>query len=264
VVSCTEGARVQPEGSRNAAHEALNRLLYRLEPDTTLRWREAEARIDRTGGRLIIDDTTWDKPDARKIALVHRHWSGKQRKVVSGINLVTLVWSDDTHAVPCADRLFDAPNDALTTHDHVRATLQTAKERGFTPRFVCFDRWYSGLANLKHVRTLGWHGQTQLNANRLVNPDGTGNRQLADGAIRNPGSDVHRKGYGSILIFRIAPPDGGTEEWATSDRLRSMDLRATTVRQAWAIETYHHDIKQFCGVERGRAHGERAQRNHIG
>jgi hypothetical protein len=60
VVSCTEGARVQPEGPRQAAHDALNRLLYRLEPDTTPLWQEAEALIDRTGGLLIIDDTTLD------------------------------------------------------------------------------------------------------------------------------------------------------------------------------------------------------------
>lgn len=33
VVSCTEGARVQPDGPRRAAHDALNRLLHRLEPD---------------------------------------------------------------------------------------------------------------------------------------------------------------------------------------------------------------------------------------
>jgi len=207
VVSCTEGARVQPDEPGRAAHDALNRLLYRLEPDTTPLWLEAEA-------------------------LVHRHWSGKHRTVVSGINLATLVWSDDTHAVPCDYRLFDAPNDGLTKNDHFRAMLQTAKERGFTPRFVCFDSWYSGLANLKYVRTLGWHWQTQLKANRLVNPDGMGNRHVADCAIRNAGSRVHLKGYGFILVFRIDTPDGGTEYWATSDLLMSMDLRATTARQA--------------------------------
>ena len=111
VVSCTEGARVQPDEPGRAAHDALNRLLYRLEPDTTPLWQEAEALVERSRGLLIIDDTTLDKPYAHAIALVHRHWSGKHRKVVSGINLATLVWSDDTHAVPCDYRLFDGPND---------------------------------------------------------------------------------------------------------------------------------------------------------
>ena len=105
VVSCTEGARVQPDGAQPAAHDALNRLLNRLKPDTTPLWQEAELLIDRTHGLLIIDDTTLDKPYAQQIALVHRHWSGKHHRIVAGINLVTLVWSDDTHAVPCDYRL---------------------------------------------------------------------------------------------------------------------------------------------------------------
>jgi putative transposase len=49
VVSATEGARVQPEGERRAAHDAFTRMLHRLEPDTTPLWREAE---------LLIDDAT--------------------------------------------------------------------------------------------------------------------------------------------------------------------------------------------------------------
>ena len=114
VVSCTKAARVQPEGPRRAAHDALTRLLQRLEPDPVPWWREAEPLVERERGLLVIDDTTLDKPYAREIALVHRHWSGKHRRVVAGINLVTLVWSDDTHAVPCDYRLFDAPNDGLT------------------------------------------------------------------------------------------------------------------------------------------------------
>lgn len=264
VVSCVEGARVQPEGPRRAAHDALNRLLNRLEPDTTPLWREAEALVNRTSGLLVIDDTTLDKPYARKIALVHCHWSGKHRRVVAGINLVTLVWSDDTHAVPCDYRLFDAPTDGLTKNDHFRALLQTAKERGFHPRYTCFDSWYSSLANLKHIRTLGWQWLTRLKDNRLVNPDGTGNRPLTDCAIHNAGTRVHLKGYGFILVFRIDTPDGATEYWATSDLLMTMDSRSTTARQIWTIETHHRDIKQFCGVERCMVRSEQGQRNHIG
>lgn len=104
VVSCTEGARVQPEGPRRAAHDALNRLLNRLEPDPLPLWREAEALVERTSGLLIIDDTTLDKPYARRIALVHRHWSSKHRRVVAGINLATLVWGAGGRASPASVR----------------------------------------------------------------------------------------------------------------------------------------------------------------
>ena len=93
-----------------------------------------------------------------------------------------------------------------------------------------------GLANLKHIRTLGMAWVTRLKANRLVNPDGMGKRQLADCAIRNAGTRVHRTGYGFILVFRVDTPDGDTEYWATSDLLMTMDLRTTTARQIWSIE----------------------------
>jgi putative transposase len=85
VVSCTEAARVQPDGPRRAAHDAVTRLLQRLQPDTTPLWHEAEQYVDRQTGLLIADDSTLDKPYAHKIELVHRHWWGKHHQVVSGI-----------------------------------------------------------------------------------------------------------------------------------------------------------------------------------
>ena len=64
--------------------------LHRLVPTTERLWSEAQAHIDLTKGCLIIDDSTLDKFYSRKIELVTRHWSGKHKRVVSGINLVTM------------------------------------------------------------------------------------------------------------------------------------------------------------------------------
>jgi len=264
VVSCTEAARVQPDGPRRAAHDALTRLLQRLEPDTAPLWREAEQYIDRHSGLLILDDTTLDKPYAQQIALVHRHWSGKQHRVVQGINLVTLLWSDGTDAIPCDYRLFDKPADDLTKNDHFRQMLETAKKRKFEPRYVAFDTWYSSLANLKAIRGHGWQWITRLKANRQVNPDGSGNRALSECSIREAGTRVHLKGYGFILVFRIDAPDGDTQYWATSDLTMTMDERAEVAKQIWTIETYHRGLKQHCGIERCACRAARAQRNHIG
>jgi putative transposase len=264
VVSCTEAARVQPDGPRRAAHDSLSRLLNRLEPDTTPLWNEAQQHVDRQDGLLILDDTTLDKPYAHNIELVHRHWSGKHHRVVAGINLLTLLWSDGDDAIPCDYRLFDKPVDELSKNAHFRAMLETAKARGFQPRYVAFDSWYSGLANLKAIRAHGWQWLTRLKANRQVNPDGTGNRALTDCAIREAGTRVHLKGYGFILVFRIDTTDGDTQYWASSDLTLTMDERETVARQIWTIETYHRGLKQFCGVERCAARKARAQRNHIG
>ena len=54
---------------------------------------------------LVLDDTTLDKPYARHMGLVTRHWSGKHHAVVPGIHLLTLLWTDGQHLVPVDYRL---------------------------------------------------------------------------------------------------------------------------------------------------------------
>ncbi len=58
--------------------------------------------------------------------------------------------------------------------------LQTAKERKLRPRYICFDGWYSSLANLKAVREHSWYFLTRLKSNRQVNPDDMDNVAVKD------------------------------------------------------------------------------------
>ena len=95
----------QPGGLESPAHDAFTRLLRRQPPDTEALWREIQGLVQREGGVLVLDDTTLDKPYARKMELVTRHWSGKHRRVVAGINLLTLLWSDGCALIPCDFRL---------------------------------------------------------------------------------------------------------------------------------------------------------------
>ncbi|MCO5382042.1 MAG: hypothetical protein NHB15_08080 [Methanosarcina barkeri] len=44
---------------------------------------------------LIIDDTTLDKPYSKHMDLVYRQWSGKHHQIVNGINLETVVWTNN-------------------------------------------------------------------------------------------------------------------------------------------------------------------------
>jgi putative transposase len=105
VFSTVEAARVSPDEVRQPAHGAYTRLLQRIPPDSKALWREVKPVVKRKKGVLMMDDTTLDKPYARQMALVTRHWSGKQRRVVQGINLVSLVWSDGQARLPCDFRL---------------------------------------------------------------------------------------------------------------------------------------------------------------
>ena len=261
--SAAEAARVQPDRPDPPAHDAFTRLLHRLEPDPGDLWVEAAPPVDRTAGLLVLDDSTLDKPHARSIELVTRHWSGKHHAVVKGINLVTLLWTDGDRHIPCDDRLYDKA-DGLTKNDHFAALLLAAQGRGFAPRCVAFDGWYASLDNLKLVRGCGWHGLTRLKSNRLVNRDRPGTRAVKDVPVAAAGTEVWLPGYGLVKVFGIASPDGGTEHWATSDLAMTDLTRRQYAEFSWAIESYHRGIKPCTGVERCQCRSAKAQRNHIG
>ena len=272
VFSCTEAARVQPDIPRRAAHDALTRLLHRLAPDSTPLWTEAQQHVILHAGLLIVDDTTLDKPYANKIELVSRHWSGKHGRVVSGINLLTLLWTQSSNSsrplvrrplVPCDFRLYDAPQDGLTKNDHFQTMLRVAKARSFAPAYVLFDSWYSGLDNLKLVRELGWHFLTRLKSNRQINPDKSGLVAVSTWSVPQSGQVVHLKGFGLIRLFQTAAPNGDVEQWATSDLEMTAASRQELEQAGWGIESYHRGLKQCCGAERAQMRSARAQRNHL-
>lgn len=211
-------------------------------------------------GCLICDDSTLDKFYSRKIELVTRHWSGKHKRVVSGISLITLLWTDGERYLPVDYRIYNKQTDGLTKNDHFRAMLHTAAERGFTPAFTLFD---TCIDNLKLIRSLGQLWLTRLECNRHINPDKTKNRPVKEVLFSEQGDIVHLKGYGMIKVFKKVRTDDDFEYWATNDLKMTDLLRLKYAEISWMIETYHRGVKQFCGIERCQARSERAQRNHI-
>ena len=252
VFTCTEAAICQPEQAQPPAHDAFTRLLSRQPPDTAA---------------ITIDDgktrTTLDKPYAKNMAWVTRHWSGKHHRVVLGINLISLVWTDGEALLPCDFRLYDNPFGGLNKHAHARTMLAEAHRRGFRPKMLLFDGWYASLENLKAIRSYEWQWLTRLKGNRLVNPDDTGNVPIETLSIPREGRRVHLKGYGFVRVFRTVAKDGDAEYWATSDLSMTEAERAEWARQAFGIEVYHRGIKQCCGIEKCQAQTEPAQWGHI-
>lgn len=264
VYSTTEAARCDPrESPARPAHDAYTRLLQRQPPDTNALWAEVQVCVQLTGGMLVVDDSTLDKPYAHHMDLVSRQWSGKHKRVVWGINLISLVWTAGDARFPVDCRLYDKPHDALSKNDHFREMLTTAQTRGFKPDLVAFDSWYGSLANLKQVRACGWDWLTQLKVNRHVDPDRTGNRPVSEVPIDDAGSVVHLKGYGMIRVFKIVSADGDIEYWATSRLDCPREQITAEIKQLWHIEEYHRALKQFCGIERAQHRSATAQRNHI-
>lgn len=261
--TATEMARCQPLRPGSPAHDAFTRLLNRLEPDAEALWREVRPLLP-TEGVLVFDDTVLDKPFARHMGLVAWHWSGRHRRVVQGINLVTAVWTDGDGVWPCDYRLVDKATSPDTKNALLRAMLDAAAGRGLKPACACFDCWYSGLDNLKAVRRHGWAFLTQVRSNRRVNPDRTGNRSISACAIAATGTVVHLEGFGLVKAFRIVATNGDTEHWITSDLGMSEAARLGFAEHAWGVEEYHRGLKQHTAVDRCQTRQGNAQRNHIG
>jgi len=74
--STTEAARIRAGEQGAPEHDVYTRLLKRIPTDTEASWREVAPFVHQELGVLVIDDTTLDKPYARKMELVTRHWSG--------------------------------------------------------------------------------------------------------------------------------------------------------------------------------------------
>lgn len=263
VFTCTEAARCQPEGERSPAHDAFTRLLRRKPPDTEALWEEVQGLVQPDRGLLVLDDTTLDKPYASRMELVTYHWSGKHQRVVKGINLLTLLWTDGEALIPCDFRVYDKPLGGETKNEHFREMLQKAQERGFKPRYVLFDSWYASLKNLKAVRSYGWLWLARLKSNRLVDPDGKGNVNISALEVPLEGRVVHLKGYGFVKVFRTVARNGDAEHWATSDLGLAEEKRNTLEKQGWGVETYHRGIKQCCGVEKSQVRSAPAQKRHV-
>ncbi len=216
-------------------------------------------------GILVLDDSTLEKPYSERNALVYPDWSGKQKEVVGGINLITLLWTNGVRCVPVDYRVFDKDRDRKTKNVHFAEMLLTAFERGYTPKLVCFDSWYASVENLKLCRSLGWHFLTRLKSNRQINVKRSGLQAVAEAGLC--GGDetlVWRTGFGQLKVFRVRATDGTSEYWATCLEEMTEAEREKQAKSVWRIEMYHCALKQQCLIERAQCRRQRPVLNHIG
>lgn len=212
----------------------------------------------------MLDDSTLEKPYSEFNALCYRHWSGKQKEVVSGINLITLLWTDGTRCVPIDYRLFDKDRDGKIKNDHFAEMLLEAFESDFNPQLVCFDSWYGSIENLKLVGSIGWHFLTRIKANRQINGNRSGLQAGADAGLGGgDGTLCWLTGFGEIKVFRVRATDGTSEYWATSLEQMTETERENFAKSAWRIEMYHRGLKQQCLIERAQCRRLRPVSNHI-
>jgi hypothetical protein len=147
------------------SHDRLTRLLQGTWSGHTLLDLALRALFSIAGGYLIVDDTVVDKSYARLLGEAAWVWSSKDSKVVFGVSVVLLVWTDGQVRIPLAFRLWrtGGPSKfalALELLSYARNRLRCK------PQFVLFDSWYPSKTLLKRIRDYGWYFVCQLKKNR--------------------------------------------------------------------------------------------------
>jgi putative transposase len=150
-----------------ASHDRLTRMLQGTWSGHTLLDLALRALFTVVGGYLIVDDTVVEKPYARRFGEAAWVWSSKQSKVVFGVPVVLLVWTDGQIRLPVAFRVWT--KGGRSKIDLALELLSYARNRlKCKPQFVLFDSWYPAKRLLKRLRDYGWYFVCQLKKNRTL------------------------------------------------------------------------------------------------
>lgn len=262
--SGVEASKALRKTSDAPAHDSISRWLASGIYKPNDLWKEVRPHATRDGN-LIIDDTVLDKRWSPKNELARYHWSGSEHKSILGISLVNLLATNGEDCIPVDYRVYEGSGSNITKNDHFQNMLATAKNRGFTPRYVLADAWYSSLENMKAIVKQGWKFIVGIKENRLVNE--VQGDYVAVSALDWTKKQVRKvwlKGFGSVLVARIVFKNGDTRYLATNDlNLTQYEKLSHESKQRWMIEEFHRGIKQTTGIEKCYSILKSSQLTHI-
>jgi len=147
------------------SHDSLRRVLYLRLAWSRRLWDWYASKLVCEGGSLIIDDTAWQRW-AKKAAAVGLVWESSASRVVLGMQVVLLLWTDGHWKVPMGIRIWrpGGPSKVVLAE----GLLRQAQRRGLRPQEVLFDSWYAAGSLLNLIEGFGWHYVARIKSNRLL------------------------------------------------------------------------------------------------
>ena len=231
-----------------------------------LLWERVKNFVQPKTGYLIADDTILDKPFGKNIECVGFHHSGKHKRVVRGICLITLLWTDGTLSFPIDFRIYHN-SDTRSKNDHLRDMLTVAKNRGFSPKMTMFDSWYSANETLRLLQRWKWKYMVGLKSNRSiefrVGRYDRAKTTLSRFTIPEEGFLFSLNKVGLHRCFARYASHTRTRYWCTNHTHMTKTLWNTLKRISFRIETYHKNLKQYSLVERCQSRRADLQRAYI-
>jgi len=250
------------------SHDSANRFLLRESYGPKDLFNEAKQLLNLVGGTLNVDDSTLDKPYSRHMELVGHFWSGKHHRVVKGLNLVTLYYTDPQgRSLPVNYRVYDKA-EGKTKNDYFLDMLDEALAWGLQPYFMTGDSWYSCVDNLKTVKNHRMGFMFAVESNRRVSTEKGTWVQVQKLDVPEDGMLVWLREFGDVKLFRTRLKDQLRHyvlflpDADAYDAFKQADFQ-TLHDQHWRIEQYHRMIKQVCNIEKFQVRGKVPILNHI-
>ncbi|MGD1950119.1 MAG: transposase [Leptolyngbyaceae cyanobacterium] len=265
-VSCVRLAEILEDVS----HDSVNRFLLRERYTPEDLFNDVKGEITLIGGTLSVDDSVEDKPyrALKKSAFVGYFWSGKHKRTVKGINLITLYYTDlSGHSYPVNFRIYDK-REGKTKNDYFREMVLEVKQWGICPTWVTGDSWYSSLENLKFLRNEKVGFLFGIADNRKVSLERGKLMQVKSLEIPELGLVVYLKEFGWVKVFCQSFKNEPRYYIMYQPTLELLNhVTRAEFKQVhdehWQIECFHRVIKQVCNIERFHVRDEQAIRNHF-
>jgi hypothetical protein len=252
------------------SHDSVNRFLLRERYTPRDLFEAVKGELNLVGGTLSVDDSVEDKPyrDASKSAFVDYFYSGKHKRPVKGINLITLYYSDpEGNSYPVNFRLYDKA-EGKTKNDYFREMVLEVCAWGLKPSWVTGDSWYSSIENLKFLRNEKVGFLFGIANNRQVSVERGTTVAVDSLEVADSGMMVYLKAFGWVKLF--CQPFKKEQRYYILYRpdlealkQLSRELFKQVHSEHWRIECFHRVIKQVCNIERFYVRDEQAIRNHF-
>jgi hypothetical protein len=255
----------------NLSHDSVNRFLEREDYTPQDLFNDVGPELTLEGGTLSVDDSVLDKPysDPKKAKLIDYFWSGKHKRTVKGLNLVTLYYTDLAGVcVPVNYRIVDK-SENKTKNEYFREMLIEVMGWGIKPAYVTGDAWYASIENLKFLRKQQLNFLFGIDNNRLISIE-KGSYQQVQSLTDFPASGriVYLKDYGNVKVFRQVYKEAyryyimGHADLDSLPLITATDFERTHTAH-WSIERFHRAVKQVCNIERFQVRNPKAVMNHV-
>lgn len=255
----------------NTSHDSVSRFLLREQFTPRDLYESVRDKIDLKGGVSSVDDSILDKPHSnyKKTELIQYHYSGKHKRTVKGICLITLYYTDKNGVcVPVNFRLYNK-KDGKTKNNYFQEMLTEVRAWGLDPAWVTGYSWYSSLANLKFIRKhkLGMLFGVEKTRKISVEKGSYCQIQAIDEWPKD-GIIVYLKDFGMVRAFRQTNKDVHRYYIMAMPKIEMLDdLRYKDfdlIHSAhWNSEQFHRAIKQLCNIEKFQVRKTEAIHTHI-